>query len=525
MFKFLSVSFLLFIALSGKAQEMVEGLPVYHPDSFEIHYQTNFNLSIDKFEREHLDIDGDEVDYIPFRQDELFGFVKKGKPNKWVIQPRYAQVFTALPDVAIVKDTSFGYGIIDYNGAYLCAPGYTNIIPEGSVLQGIYYGATDSALNLTENYNSCYYVHYFDTKGNFLFEEAVHDKGRFTAIDTLAWFRFGLTYSIRSTSGRLVKQFRHSDTVEFIGVSNNLLVFRRGQDENSYYTLETPEGIVVTSLPLNEGWLYGIMELSPNLFGLIGNDGEYYFCDSLGNPYGFGSYTWAIGFFSGNPEFFMTENFRVSDRNTGKYGMINRNGDTLIDFEYSYLSTYVNDYAFGVRNDTSYFIDKDGNHVFAKAHLHRFMQKHHGSILRRDIGFYDDLCLAEDYKVMEYVNEEGETRNYIDEDSTYFFYIDIKGNKKLELPTTIRFAGVFNNGLAPAADKDYKLGFVNKKGQWVIAPRYELTMAGAYPFPYLVIPEFNGGYAYIKAFKGYIDKKGNEYFSGKRLQDHYDFSH
>jgi hypothetical protein len=74
-------------------------------------------------------------------------------------------------------------------------------------------------------------------------------------------------------------------------------------------------------------------------------------------------------------------------------------------------------------------------------------------------------------------------------------------------------------------NKDAKLGFVNKQGKWVVPPIYEIALAGAYPMPYLVVPQFIGGYAYIKAFKGYVDRNGVPYFSGKRMQDHYDFSH
>ena len=86
-------------------------------------------------------------------------------------------------------------------------------------------------------------------------------------------------------------------------------------------------------------------------------------------------------------------------------------------------------------------------------------------------------------------------------------------------------AGNFSEGLAPVIGRSRGLGFIDKTGKLVIPCTYEAAVGGAYPFPYVILPEFKGGFAYIKAFKGYIDNKGREYFSGKRVEDHYDFSH
>jgi len=70
--------------------------------------------------------------------------------------------------------------------------------------------------------------------------------------------------------------------------------------------------------------------------------------------------------------------------------------------------------------------------------------------------------------------------------------------------------------------QDLLFGFVEKTGKLVIEPAYSLAVGGSYPIPYLIIPEFKGGFAYIKAFKGYIDRKEKVFFAGEQLQDHYD---
>ena len=123
--------------------------------------------------------------------------------------------------------------------------------------------------------------------------------------------------------------------------------------------------------------------------------------------------------------------------------------------------------------------------------------------------------------------EDGDSISYttLRIDSAYYYYFNQSGKRKIILSPTMTFAGNFSEGLAPVTDAVGALGFINTQGKWSIKPEYELVVAGAYLDVYMVIPMFIGGYAYIKSFKGYIDKNGKKFFSGKRMQDHYDFSH
>ena len=146
-------------------------------------------------------------------------------------------------------------------------------------------------------------------------------------------------------------------------------------------------------------------------------------------------------------------------------------------------------------------------------------------MLCEQIGFFDGLCIGYQYCLITDTLENGEVIEFAKEDSVQYYYYDIEGNIQLWLPCSIMLAGNFSEGLAPAVNQERKLGFINKKGEWAIPPKYELMIAGAYPFPQVVIPYFQGGYAYIKSFKGYIDKTGKEYFSGKQMKDSYNFSH
>jgi len=107
----------------------------------------------------------------------------------------------------------------------------------------------------------------------------------------------------------------------------------------------------------------------------------------------------------------------------------------------------------------------------------------------------------------------------------YYAYADRQGKMKLVMPDSIIFTGPFSEGLAPVVSSGGKLGFIDTTGAVAIPFRYELAVAGGYPFPEIVIPKFDHGFAYLKAFKGYIDSAGNEYFSGRQEKDHYNFSH
>jgi tetratricopeptide (TPR) repeat protein len=104
-------------------------------------------------------------------------------------------------------------------------------------------------------------------------------------------------------------------------------------------------------------------------------------------------------------------------------------------------------------------------------------------------------------------------------------YINSKGEKVLELPSDITFSGYFSEGLAPAMNRDNKLGFINLKGEWAILPKYEIIFVGDYPISLPDYPIFKGGYAYLRGYKGYVDKNGKEFFVGKRMKDHYNYSH
>ena len=509
-------------------------------DTLEQYYSVDFHQDIDKFEREHEQLNGKTAAVIPFRDGRLFGFVKPGRPGKFIIEPQFEQVYGVYKHGAIVKDTNHGYGFVNFKGEYIIPPYFSNLFKEGNMFHGSFYTHVDSSFGLPESYNSCFAHYYYNLNGNLLFSELTHELKSFIEGDSLAIFRFGPTYHIRSNTGRLVKEIRIDSTYDLVGISDNLIITKSEPDSNWHYTYtaKTAEGEIQFTLKINHGYLDGVYWLGPNHFGLLGRNGDYYFCDSNGVSTGYGSYSNSIGMIHSYAEYFNQQHFIVQSEESELFGIVDRNGKAITDFKYTRIFPFVNGRCFarvksemvrinGRLTETNRYsqvvtIDKNG---IETVYNNMYPDVEQYQTLFTPPGFHDGLLLSKDYKIVK--GDPGTIVGYAykDFDSAYYVYIDIKGKTKVELPTTIVFAGVFDEGLAPAMNKERQLGFINKKGKWAIKPEYELAVAGAYPFPYIVTPQFIGGYVYIKAFKGYIDKKGNKYFGGERMKDQYDFSH
>lgn len=80
-----------------------------------------------------------------------------------------------------------------------------------------------------------------------------------------------------------------------------------------------------------------------------------------------------------------------------------------------------------------------------------------------------------------------------------------------------QFVGPFSEGLALAITQQSKLGFINKKGEWAIEPKYPSSENDPYMLPY-----FLGGKAIVEAGdEGYleIDKKGKVLRKGRDISD------
>ncbi len=493
------------------------------------YYRLEPNHFIEKFEREHLPLDGRLVNMIPCRVDDKYGFVEKGNPGKWIIQPQFSQVFAVYPSAAIVsiKDD---YGVVNSSGQMIAPAVYENLFKEGDLYHGLVQ-ITDDILP-ADNLDSYSYERvirndYYTEKGEPLFTENAHDFQSFGDTDTLAWFRYGRTYHIRGISGKLWQTFTVSDEKKLSSICNNLLLFHALKNEDIVHEAYDVYGNLIFSLPY-EGWGDYVFKLSDDLFGFMTNEGSGYFCNAKGEEMPYKKpYTMMSDFARyAQTEYFKTKLITVQD-STENLAVIDHNGKNLTGFIYRYIAPFYEGKAFCMDlNGNLVTIDETGKVLsdFSKVLFRQNIEKI-STYLNSPLKFSDGMGVGNEYTIIKVVTKEGKVENHIDEDSTYFFYFDDKGKTVLQLPGNYIIAGYFREGLAPVVNKDRGLGFIDITGKMMIQPKYEVAVAGAYPIPYVVIPEFIGGYAYIKSFKGYIDREGNEYFSGKRMQDHYNFSH
>ncbi len=218
-------------------------------DTLERFYSYNHSLKIEKIEREHIPLHGDSVDMIPFRVDEKYGFVDP-KTGKWLIQPTYNEVFTVNAEGGVVKGKQ-GYGLVNRNGKVLIPLQFDNLVNENGVYRGSIFGIIDTTIK-NEMFRSFILSMYFNRKGQFLFKESAHDFKPFEGKDTLTWFRYGQTYTIRSVTGRVVKQFKFDLTKRFLTICDNLLIFVFNRNNTFLYQVEDEFGQIKFSVYLNE---------------------------------------------------------------------------------------------------------------------------------------------------------------------------------------------------------------------------------------------------------------------------------
>ena len=360
------------------------------------------------------------------------------------------------------------------------------------------------------------------------------------------------------------------------------------QDSTTYYVAKDLDGKVKFKLPTkydhpksfreiyHDRAVRGVYQLSEQLYGIqykLDYSTPYVFCDALGNELEMKGRIRTLDSPTMSIDYFSQKQFIVyrSDpwmNNDKSMMVINREGDTIIPkptlmgdttilIQYSKITRKKNGNYFCLLGESykGYNFDKNGNLIEKKSALElkgkiipwsqekldAIEEAYSQQVTRYSpleafyemFEFYsfnvpenpteDLIPVARNLIMPTDTTKEGEVRYTFA--GIYIFYINQKGETVLELPSDIEFAGYFSEGLAPAMNKERGLGFINLKGEWAISPKYEIAFVGGYPISLPDFPTFKGGYAYLRGFKGYIDKNGKEFFSGKRMQDHYNHSH
>lgn len=546
---------------------------------------------IEKIEREHIPLFGESVDMIPYRVDDSYGFVKnkiKSK-TKWLIEPKFEQVFAVYKEGAIVKEKTeenkwSGYGLINQKGEWIIHPDFKNLLKIDDMYFGIRTSTTkslsdfyDSSIDFEEKsdtlisflnqikplrrdkdlgweHRGIYWVEFFDKQGNQKVREFCHDFSQFSSVDTLAWFRYGKTITVRGKSGKIHTTIKDSETKQFIGINNNTIIYAvpNTTEQQKEITYDF-EGFTITNekkYTLKSPYRYikqikNITQLNDTLFGLVLSDQNYKFISIDGEIMPYGLSSGVAGIYQSNTNFFNQNEFIVRHEESNKVGVINRSGQLLIPFTFDHIEGFSEGLSYAIKDNTPCFInpkgemilqDKEDNQLIRSIPVEKIQMQ-----LQKPVSFQDGLCLSKAHNY--YITEEYETpkEGYVSHktvnpktgDSIYVYYGEIPQifiyfnedqDIKIKLTPDIEIAGNFKDGLAPIMI-DKLFGFIDKTGKIVIQPEYEASASGGYLNINIHIPYFNGDFAYIKSWKGYIDRNGKKYYEGKRMEDKYNFSH
>lgn len=484
-------------------------------------YHVNDHILIDKFYREHVPLDGARVQYIPCRKDELYGFMDK-TTKQWKIQPKYEQVIAVYPEGAIVG-TDDRYGLLSYTDTFIIPPYFSNLYKEGNIYHALFHNH-DTAIK-PEYLSGCIGNYYFNEQGKYLFSARAHAQQSFTALDSMAWFRYADTFKVYGRSGKLLKTIPYSRSKLFVGTFNNCLVYRVSSSTFTGYHWYGLSGKLLHTLPiLQEGGIQGIYRLNDTMYALMSDEDGIRFINNRRMFYPFGVQNGMV--FAGTGRMYTNlvdewlagnTAIPVTDARTGLCGLLAGDGALKVPCRYAWIGDMENGEAPYIDTGTKKmgFINANGQITVPPV-----LGAENATSENRMI---EPLRYSEGLAAVARGRRPrtGSDRMF----SYYCGYADHTGKIALALPDSVVFAASFSGGLAAVVSESKNVGFIDKKGTLAIPYKYELAVVGAYPFPQVVVPQFINGFAYIKAFKGYIDSTGYEYFSGKRMMDEYNFSH
>jgi len=207
-----------------------------------------------------LPIDKEDIDKVPYRVGKLFGFVSADKAHKWVIEPEFNEIYAVYKEGAIIKKNN-KYGFINNKNQILIQIKNQRLVRE----QAIFHSLNETIDTLgPKSINLILRNDYYSASGKLLFSEKAHDQQSFSQVDTIAWFKNGFDYRVRTISGKLVNSFTSSNEKKFINVCANNLNFYESQANQTFYSAYDVNDKIVFRLPESDPGFKGIYRLSSN---------------------------------------------------------------------------------------------------------------------------------------------------------------------------------------------------------------------------------------------------------------------
>ncbi len=184
----------------------------------------------------------------------------------------------------------------------------------------------------------------------------------------------------------------------------------------------------------------------------------------------------------------------------GKWGLINRQGESITPLQYDWVGSFKNDFAIVKQNDYYGFMNAQGVEITPLKYKFAQDFNEQGMALVKENNQYSfiDQKGAKIFDIMYDDISEFKEGLAIAHKNGSVGFIDMQG--KLTIPLQFQEAHPFSEGLAGAMDGYGYWGFVNKTGGFSITPKYDW------------IGSFKNGKALVKqnGVEFYIDKTGNK---------------
>jgi hypothetical protein len=190
----------------------------------------------------------------------------------------------------------------------------------------------------------------------------------------------------------------------------------------------------------------------------------------------------------------------------GKYGFINKNGETVIDFVYDDADSFYYGITI-VKSGSKYkMIDKSGKQITTEGYEFLRIDEKSGLVVFRKNGKYGLLSregelLAD--AVYDSISNFSEGLAIV-KSGTKYGYIDESG--KLTIEKNYNSVRDFNEGLA-VINLDGKYGFINKKGELIIGNNYDYAESFYQGYAIVVVNTTSGNNYKV------IDKNGKVVFT------------
>lgn len=472
---------------------------------------------------------------IPFRVTDkrnphqaTWGFVHPKNKKKWLMKPVFSTFSSLYPLGAIVGSSledgnqKYIYGLIGADGKFKIPMEYTYIIKEGKWYHALKIKRKKTKPNshfspyLPKQWldGGVYFQHdYYNEAGQLVFTEKSVDFQSYNKNRALAWFRKGTHISIRDQQGNRIQQLETTDTaLVFAGISGQFInyleqegdsVFIRAYNQSHQLQYQLFLSMVDSSgLSFPYQQPQACYELSEHLYLLERNGkNDILLIDTKqGRKYAYDHYSNVPGYlpnYSQQPAFwvYLPNSINMVSHKEYISNLLNRKGKFLLSSK-TEKPNFVSDLMFvNSREGYLQLMDTSGKK--------RTLQEIHLSghyYYELPYGFHEGWGVA--HKSCQDANSS----------SSYncVYYFDTTGKTTLTLDDSIIDAAPFSDGMALAQSKNGKYGYINKKGEWAILPKYDWE----FHFPTSQYFHFHNGYAYWPNL-GYIDKRGQQFFSEK----------